>query len=151
MTKNITTYLLLLFVCLQTSCNKYPKRGESVNRGDIIDNFQQPDCYSIKTYTNDECVIKSIADFDSIKGSTCVPGPINFDFNSFSVIGKTIQFGCDVKIIRELKIDHDNKQYVYTVKFKDVGMCKRLGITSNLVVVPKIPTDYSVIFNVHED
>jgi hypothetical protein len=151
MTRQITTYILLLIVCLQTSCKKYPKRGDSVNRGDIIDNFKQPDCYSVKTYTNDECIIKSIADFDTIKGSTCLPGPIDFDFNSFSVIGKTIRFGCEVKIIRDLKIDHDNKQYIYTINFKDVGICKKLGFAFNLVKVPKIPSDYTVVFNVHED
>jgi len=151
MTKNITTYLLLLFVCLQTSCRKYPKRGESVNRGDIIDNFLEPDCYSIKTYTNNACIIKSIADFDTIKYSTCVPAPINFDFNSYSIIGQAITYNCEAKIIRELKIDHDNKQYIYTVKYKNVGLCKKLGYSSNLIIVPKIPADYIVKFDLHKD
>jgi len=151
MTKLWTTFLLFIIIFSQTTCEKYPKRGESVNRGDIIDNFRQPDCYSIKTYTNDACIIKSVADFDTIKGSTCVAGPIAFDFNSYSVIGQGIKFGCNAKIIREVKIDHDNKQYIYTVKFKDVGMCKRAGYSFNLVTVPKIPADYTVVFNVHKD
>jgi hypothetical protein len=145
------TYFLLLIVLLLNSCDKYPKRGESVNKGDIIDNFNLPDCYSIKTYNGDECVIKSIADIDTAGSSACVPDPINLDFNSFSVIGKTIRFDCSAKIIRELKINHDSKQYIFTIKYKQVGICKRLGFAFNLVTVPKIPADYTVVFNVHKD
>lgn len=147
----MTTLLLLLIVFSQTTCKKYPRRGESVNRGDIVDNFRGFECYSINTYTNDACIIRSVADFDTIKGSTCVPAPIDFDFNSYSVLGQGFKFRCDVKIIREVKIDYNNKQYIYTVNFKDMGTCLRAGYAFNMVVVPKIPADYKVIFKVHED
>lgn len=122
-----------------------------MNRGEIIDNFQLPECYSIGTFTNNACIIKSVADLDTIEGSTCVPAAINFDFNSFSVLGQGFNFDCSAKIIREVKIDHNNKLYNYTVKFKDLGICKKLGMPTNLVVVPKIPADYKVEFNIQED
>lgn len=151
-TQTKKTFLLLLVILVQTSCNKYPKRGESINKGEIVGNYQDSECYSMTNLFTNTCVIKSMVDFDSIlQGSSCINTPTNFDFNSFSIIGQRIKFKCNSKIIREVKIDHSNKLYTYTVKFKDVGTCMSQGSTSNLVIVPKIPADYNVEFKVKED
>ncbi len=143
--------LIILFgACLMlTACGKYPRRGESVNRGDIVESFILPNCYSIKTYTDNACIVRSFSDLDTLGGSNCQPAA--FDFNSYSVIGQTITYGCNARIIRELKIDHESKQYLYTVNFKEGGFCKRLGYAYNLVKVPKIQADYTVVFRVHKD
>jgi hypothetical protein len=149
---NIVTMAFAGCLFLLTACDKYPRRGESVNRGEIIDNFNYPGCIgSIRTYTDDACIINGISDFDTLDQQSCIPAQLPVDFNAVSVIGKTIRFDCSAKIIRELSIDHANKQYNYTVNFKDAGICKRLGIAYNLVVVPKIPPGYTVNFMVHED
>lgn len=136
------------------TCHKYPRKGESGNHGEIIDNYVLPNCYSPKSTNNnaDEYIIKSFDDLDtSASYYNCIKGQPNLDFSTYSVIGKTVRGGCSMKIRRELKIDHQNKQYIYTINFKDRGMCKKLVLSDNLVIVPKIPTDYTVVFKVEED
>jgi hypothetical protein len=143
--------LLLFVILLQTACNKYPKRGESLNQGGIVSNFETEyqTAYAAIVKTS---IIKNVAEFDSVlKDQICVNTSKNFDFNSFSINGQTISFNCNAKIIREVKINHNNKLYTYTINFKDVGMCIRHGMTPNLVIVPKISDDYKVEFKVHED
>ncbi len=135
------------------TCHKYPRKGESGNHGDIIDNYKLPDCYGAKsTNGNNEYIIKSFDDLDTSRSYyNCVKGQPNIDFSVYSVIGKTIKGGCELKFRRELQIDHQNKQYIYTINFKDRGTCKKLVSNDNLVIVPKIPNDYTVIFKVEED
>jgi len=151
MKKYSVLYTALILLLTNTSCSEYPRRGEAINTGAIINNYSPPDCYSINTYTNNACIVKSIADFDTVHQAHCVPRPFEFDFTKYSILGNTITYGCHVRIIRELVIDHDIKQYQYTVKYKDGGICARLGIGFNMVIVPKIPEDYSVVFKVHEE
>ena len=144
-------FILFFTLLLFYGCGKYPRRGESVNRGEIIGNFEMPRCYTAATYTGNVCVIRAAGDLDTAEFAGCIPAAIDVDFNKVSVLGHTISYGCTAKIIRELKIDHLKKEYNYTVKFKDQGICKRLGMAYNLVLVPKIPEDYRVNFFVHED
>lgn len=153
--KQLIKIFLIVILSIQfTTCHKYPRKGESGNHGDIIDSYKLPDCYGPKS-TNadaDEYIIKSFDDLDtSASYYNCVKGQPNLDFNTYSVIGKTTRGDCNVKIRRELKIDHESKQYIYTISFKDRGICKKLALNNNLVIVPKIPNDYTVVFNVKED
>ncbi len=150
-TKPQKALLLLLLIGVQIGCNKYPKRGQSVNKGDIVGNYET-ECQTTYSAIERTIIIKNVAEFDSVfKEQSCVNTAKNFDFNSFSILGQRVKFKCDSKIIRELKIDHNSKLYIYKVKFKDVGMCARDGSALNLVIVPKIPVDYIVEFNVEED
>lgn len=147
-------FLIAIASLFLVTCHKYPRKGESGNHGEIIDNYVLPNCYSPKSTNNnaDEYIIKSFDDLDtSASYYNCIKGQPNLDFSTYSVIGKTLRGGCSMKIRRELKIDHQNKQYIYTINFKDRGMCKKLVLNDNLVIVPKIPTDYTVVFNVEED
>ncbi len=145
----LITFLSIAFV----TCHKYPLKGESGNHGDIVDNYNLPDCYGPKSVSsNNEYIIKSFDDLDTSRSYyNCVKGQPNIDFNVYSVIGKTIKGGCELKFRRELQIDHQNKQYIYTINFKDRGTCKKLVANDNLVIVPKIPNDYTVTFKVEED
>jgi hypothetical protein len=148
--KTIFKLFLLLALCsMITNCRKYPKRGQSLNKGEIIADYTGVNKSCIY-FRNDECIVNSKIELDSIF-STCITKPDSIDFNSYSILGKTITGACDLKIIRELKIDHSAKQYIYSIKFKDGGICFKKGVDYNLVIVPKIPPEYSVQFNVHED
>jgi len=143
MKNQIDSFLFLLILISFTSCGNYPPVGESKNVGAIIGDFEQTDCVSIGTYTGDACVVMGPLDFDTVAGSSC---NLNIDFNTHSIIGKTISYGCNARIIRELEIDHIKKQYIYMIKYKESGLCKRLGFAFNLVLVPKVPNDYTVLF-----
>lgn len=144
--------LIVIASLLFVTCHKYPKKGESGNHGEIVDNYTVPNCYSPKSNGNDEFIIRSFDDLDTSGAYfNCIKGQPNLDFNTYSVIGKTVRGDCNMKIRRELKIDHENKQYVYTINFKDKGICKKMALNDNLVIVPKIPNDYTVVFKVEED
>jgi len=154
MKRSVKITAILLFTLLFVSCHKkYPRKGESGNRGEIIDNYNFPDCYGPKNLSsNNEYIIKSFDDLDTSRSYyNCVKGQPNIDFTVYSVIGKSVKGDCSMKIRRELKIDHQNKQYIYTINFKDRGMCKKLVWNDNFVIVPKIPNDYTVVFKVEED
>jgi hypothetical protein len=141
---------LLLLTWLMSTCSKFPKRGQSINKGAIVDNFTGTAC-GIKTYTNDACIIRSTGDFETGNDPACASSALAFDFKRFSIIGKTISGTCELKIIREVQIDHDKKQYTYTIRFKDKGICMKKAVNDNLVVVPCIPNDYTVLFNAVEE
>ncbi len=57
--KTISKLFLLLCICFMvTDCKKYPKRGQSINKGEIVTNYTgvNKSCIFFK---NDECIINS--------------------------------------------------------------------------------------------
>jgi hypothetical protein len=42
-------------------------------------------------------------------------------------------------------------KYIFTVYVNDKGLCKSQGVSMNWVLVPKLPSGYSVQFEVEED
>lgn len=145
----------IFFVCcvllLLTGCSKYPKRGQSINKGEIVKSYSVNDISYIRYIPNGEYIIKDQKMLDSLLNR--LPGQNNttpIDFTSHSVIGKYISGGCSLRIIRELCIDHTRREYSYTIRFKDSGICFAKAEDYNLVVVPKIPDNYTVSFRVKE-
>lgn len=69
------------------------------------------------------------------------------DFSVHCLIGmKTSGSGCDIGFENELKINHKEKQYVYSVETKTCGRCKMMGISDNWILAEKKPSDYSIVF-----
>ncbi len=151
--KHLNKIALFIFTAaLFTACHKYPRKGESGNHGEIIGNYELPNCYNPKSNDNYEFIIRSFDDLDTSEAYyNCVKGQSNLDFNTYSVLGKTVRGDCNMKIRRELMINHESKQYIYTISFKDRGICEKLAVNNNLVIVPKIPNDYTIVFKVEED
>ena len=74
------------------------------------------------------------------------------DFNVHCLIGmKTSGSGCDIGFENELKINHKEKQYVYSVETKTCGRCEMLGISDNWILAEKKPLDYSIRFDKEKD
>lgn len=144
--------LLLSVIALFSACSKYPKRGQSINKGDIIDNYAVTDINTINLATNGEYVIKDQKMLDSLLYNKPWTDNTNnsFDFNQHSIIGKYISGGCKLSIIRDLCIDHSRKRFTYTIRFRDAGICFAKAVNYNLVIVPKIPDDYTVVVHVKE-
>ena len=146
MTKTTLITALTLLTIL-TSCSKGPKCwGDDKNKGDIEDNFEMPDCYGADISTDHNYVIRSSDDLDTLDNCTRDPFPV--DFTQHSIIGQVVSGQCNIKVIRDLTIDDNNKEYVYTVTVKECGLCKKEGIDDQLVLVPAIPNDYTIRFDV---
>lgn len=100
----------------------------------------------MSTEEGKEFVIRHANDFDY--SEECMIDISGFDFENQSILGKTIAGGCDLKIKRELIIDHYAKTYTFHLRVKDCGICQKEAYNDNLVIVPAIPEDYEVIFEV---
>ena len=147
MKTNLAILSLILFTFF-TSCIKEPNCwGDHKNRGEIIDLYELPVCYFIEdTLHIREYIIRSAADLDTV--DNCNPDPLNVDFTQHSIIGKFVTGGCEMKILRELTIDNTNNVYVYSITIRECGLCKKLDHNDQLVLVPAIPNDYTVRFEV---
>jgi len=142
-------FIIAISPLLFFSCKKYPKLGNSVNKGEIIGSIETSKC----DYTMpDEVVIKTQAELDTVFKNSCTNIPDTFDFVNYSIIGRIINGGgCGLKIIREVIINHVTRNYTYKICFKDKGICFSKLSDYNLVLVPKIPDQYDVVFKVEED
>jgi len=131
-------------------CRKEPNcSGNDKNKGDMIGDFEWPRCYATNNSTGDGYVIRSIADIDT--SEYCTPEePFIVDFSQHSVIGVLVSGGCHLHVLRELIIDDSNKEYLYKIITRSCGLCKKLSYDENLVLVPKIPANYTVRFVVEE-
>lgn len=98
-----------------------------------------------------QVVIRTLAEADSILDSSlCNYNDINY--NVFSVIGCEMVGTCENRIERGVIIDDAAKKYIYKI---DLYSCKcwrkNAQVFNNLVLVPKIPDDYTVEFVTHEE
>lgn len=145
-------WLTIILICASTlcfvSCFESPFcKGATKNTGSILRVYNEG-CLQAKIINNGESIVRSERDLDT---SFCKPAPGQVNFNEESVICKEVNGGCQLKIIsRDVTINHSLKQYVYAIRYKNCGMCKRMALTIQRVVVPKIPDDYQVIFKLDE-
>ena len=129
------------------SCSKSPKCwGEDKNNGDIIESYSLPSCYYLPIQEDGSFLARSEDDIDTLDG--CTSSPLQIDFSKYSLIGFSTEFQCEAKIIREVQIDHKNKQCSYSITINECGLCKSMGFSDNLVLIPALPQDYFVVFKV---
>ncbi|UFH56250.1 hypothetical protein [Spirosoma sp. KNUC1025] len=72
------------------------------------------------------------------------PEPI--DFSRYTLLGNYASGGCNVAFTRTVERDEHARQYVYTVKVREAGFCKKLEYSMNWVLVPKLQPGYRVAF-----
>jgi len=73
------------------------------------------------------------------------------DFNHYDLLTKkTSGSGCGASYSREVIKDDNNKTINYNIQVTYNGMCEKLIISRNWVLVPKIPDGYTVNFKVEE-
>ena len=122
--------------------------GDTKNIGEIIENFIVPECFQPKEGIQGQFVVRSLDDLDT---TNCNLTQSPVDFQKFSVLNKSVSGGCKLRVIsREVQFNHQAKKCTYTIKFKDCGLCKRLGTIFNPVLVQTVPQDYDVVFEVIE-
>ncbi len=146
MTRRFLLFTLGVFI-ISMSCSKSPKCwGEDENNGDIIESYSLPSCFYLPVQEDGSFLARSTDDIDTLDG--CTVSPLQIDFTKYSIIGFPTEFQCNAKIIREVIIDHNNKQCGYSITINECGLCKSMGINDNLVLIPALPEDYLVIFKV---
>lgn len=139
--------LILIFIgfILFNSCEKDCSEKSS-NSGIILENVSNT-CLLDLSIT-DGFVIETDSQFvnflEQISNYSCDTPQIDFSENS--LLGLYADGGCQVAFQRNVKIDALNQKYVYTVKVKECGLCDALGFSQNLVLVPKLPQNWTVEF-----
>ena len=137
----LSLVVLSLIACKDVVCD-----AENEQNG-IIEEIITSSCYPCK---QDGVIISTQEEFQSY-ADDCNPGGNcslpTIDFTSKTVLGMHAQGGgCDIGFARSVVRDDENQQYIYTVKVKACGNCEMLGLSDNLVVVPKLPDGWTVAF-----
>ncbi len=79
--------------------------------------------------------------------TTCNVFP-DVDFSQYSVLGyHAIGTGCSVTFEKHVYRDDQNKAILYELTVVEGGICKKDFNNRNLILVPRIPSDYIVDFS----
>lgn len=158
MNSKFLLFIALIIFVIINSCSKSPVCwGDDVNKG-IIEKYYHfhdfPMCVEAYVYENEKLIIKSSVELLNITDSNCYnlpeagysTNPPDIDFSEYSLLGFWTTGQCETKFIREILKNETDKKYIYKIKVKDCGTCKKLRYDANLVLVPKIPNDFAVEF-----
>ncbi len=75
----------------------------------------------------------------------------SIDFNDFTLLGKlTSGGGCNADYSRYIIKNDQTKTYTYHIKVEYDGLCEMLIFNWNWAIVPEIPENYKVVFEVDE-
>lgn len=152
MKTNLKIFLIAIVVLTFASCKLSEKcKNKDANKGEIIENFMLPECYRVITWSDDDnCIIKSINDISITENCDSII-PLNVDFSKHSIIGQYVTGKCYMSVTKELIIDNNKKEFIYNIKVEDCGLCKKMAFSKQLVLVPVIPDDYDVVFELVYD
>lgn len=70
----------------------------------------------------------------------------DIDFTTHTLLGLYASGTCDVAFTRNVTRIENEQRYHYSVKVSECGKCKSLGLSYNLVLVPKLPTGWTVTY-----
>lgn len=139
--------LLLLAGLFMTACGDKECKEPDENHGVIERNWDFPRCIFPRD-GGEQYIIRDYTDLDTF--DTCNPDSFGVDFANFSIIGQRATWDCNGKYVRTVTIDTVAQIYDYVIDVYECGKCKTLGISDNLVLVPKIPAGYTVRFSINE-
>lgn len=78
---------------------------------------------------------------------TCNVFP-DVDFSSYSVLGyHATGTGCQVTFEKHINRDDQNKTILYKLAVVEEGECEKVTQNRNLILVPRIPSGYNVVFS----
>ncbi|MFH1607893.1 MAG: hypothetical protein ABIA78_02055 [archaeon] len=88
---------------------------------------------------------------DTIKSFNCEWNtlPPEIDFSKKTLLGNHASGGgCSIDFKKKVYQDDSNKKIIHSVKVVEKGRCDKLGSSMNWVIIQKVPSDYSVEFEV---
>ena len=145
-------FAILIFAGLFSSCSKSPKCwGNDRNKG-IINTSILINCFP--TTYQDNFIITTDSAYqkifsDTLTGQTVCNLP-TIDFSTYSLLGQRASGQCEIKFIREATRIDSEKKYHYKVTAKSCGLCKKEAFGDNWVTVPKVPSGWTVTFEIDE-
>jgi hypothetical protein len=152
--------LVILLSILSASCEREKELIEITSECKFHDNILTT-CFSGDISTEyDEYIFRNNNSFQNYGDQSRI-NPINIncdtaqlpniDFSKFSLLTKiTIGGGCNANYERTITKDTKNKKIIYQITATYNGHCYMQIINRNWVVTPKIPDDYTIVFNVDQ-
>jgi hypothetical protein len=147
----ILTGIILLLACNPDKKCKLPQ--QIIGTGEIVTNALVNQPLIQGDMSQKEHVIRSDSEnmyhlqvsFDN--GNTYT----DIDFNQYTLLGKYASGACRVIFERNVSKNLEQKQIVYIISVLQCGICKTNWESMNWVLVPKIPDNYEVVFEVKEN
>ena len=86
-------------------------------------------------------------------GETCSKENLPMiDFSKNTILGKiTYGSGCSREFVRKVIVDNTKKIATYSVEVINKGGCQPLITNNELIIIPKIPEDYTIEFSVSDN
>lgn len=152
-TKRFNLSILLsfyLFIILIFSCNKdgykKVKDTDNVNISVLCFNYDTLDDNYI--INEDSIYQKLLIHKQTFQSCSSYTMP-EVDFANKTVLAKKVSMeACSANITRELWVNEDEKKYKYVLNAKESGDCNSTLIDMNWIAVPKISSDYEILFEV---
>ena len=70
------------------------------------------------------------------------------DFSKYSVMGLTTTAGCSTGYARNVQVNDAAKTVTYTITLSECPTCKNSVTIDNWVLIKKVPSNYSPIFDI---
>ncbi len=152
-------FTLLFFTYLFSGCkNEKPCFDQENNYGVIAANVKMGECFTFMKKS--EYVVKSYIEFLDLvseidtsvwKQTLCdtVSLADTIDFSKYTLLGKYAEgTACSIGFRREVTINSVDSKYIYAVTVYECGSCDVQTMSMNWVLVPRLPENYSVVFEV---
>lgn len=149
-------YLILIIATLSSSsCRKDECElpDQIIGTGEIIENalVSQPvitwEMRDKVHVIQDDSLNKYNLKVSFDNGSTYDP----IDFSMYTLLGKYARGKCNVTFERNVIRNDSQKKLYYDIKVHQCGTCEINWESMNWVLIPKMPNDYEVVFNVNEE
>lgn len=151
MKNHLPIILIAILSALSISCKKEgcPPGLADFNKGEIVSDapaFERCGLAEVK----DLIVIRTKEEFASVfYAGNCAPPFPSIDFEEHTLIGAYAGTGaCFAAFERDVRRADAEKKVMFTIVLKHCGSCEKLIGSENLVLVPKIPADWSVELSV---
>ena len=84
-------------------------------------------------------------DFEVSFDGGATKGPV--DWNSYAVLGNPQMVNCKASFVRDVTLDDLNNAILYNVTATTCESCSPERYVENYVLIPKVPSGYSVFFD----
>ncbi len=155
MMKNIfISGVLMMLVLFQMGCKGDCYDLVDTSSGVIEQDINFGSCFSDVGALESQYIINDEATYQSlgilpINSPDCEGSSLpEIDFNTYTLLGLYADGACDVSFDRIVEKDEAAMKYIYTISVTSCGNCESLRFGMNWVLVPKLPENYTVDFEV---
>lgn len=149
MKKILSIIIIIGTIALVLSCGKEEEPCEAIieNSGIIHRSVDIGSCD--EPFYHGNFVINSNVEYDSVLSLNNNCDRPFIDFSSFTLLGRYAFTSNTGSYYRNVVVDSVNNRYNYTIRVTNCGSCNCLSQNMNWVLVPKLPSAWSVKFLVN--